>query len=259
MIKATMVGVLVAGLGGCVAERTRCEDVVVTAPVAALPGHEVVAIPGQRGTITVNGDAEVLTAPDRFVITVGFDVQASTLARARDDSRARAAALLAVALDHGIGERDLQSEQLSLQPRYEGYGQPGGQQIVGYQAARGLTLTLHDIDEVEGLLYDLLAAGANRVDRVQFESSARSERRNEARVLAVRAARAKAEAMAAELGQTIGEPVRVEEQTPSGWQAPVMNNVALNNDSLAQVSETVAGGKLRVHAGVSVVFTLRPA
>ena len=127
------------------------------------------------------------------------------------------------------------------------------------QAARGLTLTLHDIDEVEGLLYDLLAAGANRVDRVQFESSARSERRNEARVLAVRAARAKAEAMAAELGQTIGEPVRVEEQTPSGWQAPVMNNVALNNDSLAQVSETVAGGKLRVHAGVSVVFTLRPA
>ena len=36
MIKATMVGVLVVGLGGCVAERTRCEDVVVTAPVAAL-------------------------------------------------------------------------------------------------------------------------------------------------------------------------------------------------------------------------------
>ena len=70
MIKATMVGVLVVGLGGCVAERTRCEDVVVTAPVAALPGHEVVAMPGQRGTITVNGDAEVLTAPDRFVITV---------------------------------------------------------------------------------------------------------------------------------------------------------------------------------------------
>jgi uncharacterized protein YggE len=259
MIKSAMVlGVLV--LGGCVAERTRCEEVVVATMAApGVQGLEAVAMPAQRGTITVQGDAEVLTAPDRFVITVGFEVQATTLARARDDSRGRAAALLAVALDHGVGERDLQSEQLSLQPRYENYDHAGGQQLIGYRASRGLTVTLHDIDEVEGLLYDMLAAGANRVDRVQFESSARSEKRSEARVLAVRAARMKAEAMAAELGQTIGEPVRIEEQTPPAWGPAPMSNMMLNNETLAQVSETVAGGKLRVHAGVSVVFTLRPA
>lgn len=250
-----LLGVL--GLCGCVAERPRCEEVVVTTLEAS--GRELVAMPAQRGTITVQGDAEVLTAPDRFVITVGFEVQAATLARARDDSRARAAALLAVALDHGVAERDLQSEQLSLQPRYEGYGAPGGQQLIGYQAARGLTVTLHKLEDVEGLLFDMLAAGANRVDRVQFESSVSGEKRAEARALAVRAARGKAEAMAAELGQTIGEPVRIEEVAAPSWGPPPLANMMLSNDSLAQVSETVAGGKLRAHAGVSVVFTLRPA
>jgi uncharacterized protein YggE len=257
MNRSIIVGALVLGLGACVAERPRCEEVVVTTQGLA-GGFEAVAMPVQRGTITVKGDAEVLTAPDRFVITVGFDVQEKSLDAARDESRARAAALMKVALDHGIEERDLQSEQLSLQPRYEGYGHPGGQQLIGYQAARGLTVTLHDLDRVEGLLYDMLAAGANRVDKVQFESSERIEKRNEARVLAVRAARAKAEAMAAELGQSIGDPVRIEEESAPTWQAP-MSNMMLNNDSLAQVSETVASGKLRVHAGVSVVFTLRPA
>lgn len=257
MNKSIVVGTLVLGLCGCVAERPRCEDVVVTTQ-AGPGGLEAVAMPVQRGTITVKGDAEVLTAPDRFVITVGFDVLEKSLDAARDESKARAAALMRVAIDHGVEERDLQSEQLSLQPRYEGYGHPGGQQLIGYQAARGLTVTLHDLGQVEGLLYDMLAAGANRIDRVQFESSARIEKRSEARVLAVRAARAKAEAMAAELGQTIGEPVRIEEEAAPTWQAPV-SNMMLNNDTLAQVSETVAGGKLRVHAGVSVVFTLRPA
>lgn len=259
MFKLSTIAMVTLWLCGCAVERPRCEEVVVTTQQVAPGEFERVAMPVARGTITVQGDAEVLTAPDRFVITVGFDVQASTLARARDDSRALAAALMAVARDHGVSERDLQSEHLSLQPRYEGYNQPGGQQLIGYQASRGLTLTLHDIDEVEGVLYDMLAAGANRVDRVQFESSERSERRSEARVLAVRAARMKAEAMAAELGQTIGEPVRIEEQATPGWQPQPMSNMLLNNDTLAQVSETVAGGKLRVHAGVSVVFTLRPA
>ncbi len=257
MIKASVCWLALVSLVGCVAERPRCDEAVVhELPVAGAVEPVAMPLPGR--TISVQGDAEVLTAPDRFVITVGFDVQASTLARARDDSRGRAAALMQVAIDHGVAERDLQSEHLSLQPRYEGYGQPGGQQLIGYQGSRGLTVTLHELDQVEGLLYDMLAAGANRVDRVQFESSAQSLRRSEARVLAVKAARAKAEAMAAALGQTLGEPLRVEEQTTPSWNVPAAN-MMLNNDSVAQLSATVAGGKLRVHAGVSVVFALRAA
>jgi uncharacterized protein YggE len=85
------------------------------------------------------------------------------------------------------------------------------------------------------------------------------EKRSEARLLAVEAARAKAEAMAATLGQELGEPLKIEEAGPAPGWLPQTSNYLLNNDTTPQQSETVATGKLRVHAGVSVVFALLPA
>lgn len=263
---AKFIGIVLAvlGLSGCHGREAGCEEAPVW-PLAAVGGDSGVHDGGQTSgvalgrTITVQGDAEVLTAPDRFVIAVGFDLQATTLDEARDGSRSRAAALLEVVTRRGVAACDVQTERLSLQPRYEHYGEPGGQRLVGYQASRGLILTLHSLDEVEGMLHELLAAGANRVDSVRFESSALLVKRSEARVLAVAAARAKAEAMAAALGQRLGEPLRVEEGPPaSAWQPPGRNYV-LNNETAAQLGDTVATGKVRVHAGVSVVFSLRAA
>ena len=79
-------------------------------------------------------------------------------------------------------------------------------------------------------------------------------------MLAVKAARAKAEAMAAALGQTVGEPLRIDEAgAPSPWQPPAISNYVMNNDSAARIGETMATGKISVHAGVSVVFRLQAA
>ena len=236
-------------LAGCHAEPCPREVPVAVAWSPAEPAHA--PLPGR--TITVSGAAEILTAPDTFELTIGFDVQAPDLGHARDDSRTRAAALLAVVARHQIPESDVQTQELSLQPRYDNYEH---RKIIGYQATRALTLTVRDIDAVEAVLYDMLAAGANRVDRVQFHSSAVREKRAEARVLAIQAARDKAQAMAAALGQTLGEPLRVEEVALEPWRPMAMNNYALNHDTTPQISETVASGRIRVQADVSVTFAL---
>lgn len=245
-----MVGLLAAA--GCHSDRGG-EPLIVQ-----LPGEGEGLLATSR-TIAVTGDAEIFTAPDRFEMVVAFELQTDTLAKARDDSRARAAALLDVVANHGVPACDVQTDQLSLQPRYEGsYGQD--QRLVGYQASRSLTLTLHELDKVEPLLFDLLAAGANRVDRVRFHSSVLQAKRAEARVLAVKAARAKAEAMAAELGQRVGEPLRIDEAgAPGAWQAPRISNYVMNNETTAQLGETLATGKISVQSGVSVVFRLQSA
>lgn len=240
---------LLLALAGCQASPCPREAPTV---IAWTPGEQSgVAVPGR--TITVAGAAEVLTAPDTFELTIGFDLQAPDLARARDDSRLRARALLDVIAKRAIPETDVQTQELSLQPRYESYEH---RKIVGYQATRLMVVTLHDLDDVEAVLYDMLAAGANRVDRVQFSSSAAREKRAEARVLAVQAARDKAQAMAGALGQLLGEPLRVEEVTLDPWRPPTMNSMALNNDSVAQIGDTMASGRVRVQANVSVTFAL---
>jgi uncharacterized protein len=255
MIRRSLGVAMLVGLCGCRAERPteRCEAVV---QLGSADGERVSMSPGR--TITVLGDAEILTAPDRFVLTVGFDLQAETLEAARDGSRERAADLVAVAVRHGVDAEDVQTEQLSLSPRFEDYNHPG-RRIVGYHAARSLTLTLRSIEAVEPMLFDMLAAGANRVDRVVFKSSVEAEKRDEARLLAIAAARTKAEALAGALEQSIGEPVRIEEVGARPFWQPQTSNVMLSNETVSQVSDTLASGKLRVHAGVSVVFTLHAA
>ncbi len=86
-------------------------------------------LPGR--TITVSGAAEILTAPDTFELTIGFDVQAPSLEYARDDSRKRAAALLAVVARHKIPDSDVQTQELSLQPRYDNLRAPQDRRLPG--------------------------------------------------------------------------------------------------------------------------------
>jgi uncharacterized protein len=244
-----LLSLLLVALTGCHAEPCAPAAPVVTwSPAAAS-----VAAPLPSRTITVSGAAEILTAPDTFTLTVGFDVLAPDLDHARDDSRKRAAALLAVVARHAIADEDVKTQDLSLQPRYDNYEH---RKIIGYQASRGLVLTVRDIQKVEAVLYDMLAAGANRVDRVEFHSSVVREKRAEARVLAVQAARDKARAMAAALGQTLGEPLRIDESMVDPVRPLAMNNFALNQDTTPQVSETVASGRIRVQADVAVTFAL---
>lgn len=248
MARTVLVSLVLALAAGC-QQAPPQQPVVVQ-----LPGGDPAHPPLTGRTVTVSGAAEILTAPDTFELTIGFDVQDDSLNKVRDESRRRAAALLAVAAKHQIPDCDVQTQDLSLQPRYDSYEH---RKIVGYTASRGLVLTLRNIDSVEDVLYDMLAAGANRVDRVQFHSSAAREKRAEARVLAVKAAREKAEAMAAALGQTVGEPLRIEEGASEGsWRSPTTLNYALSNETVPHVSDTVATGKIQVQASVAVTFAL---
>lgn len=251
-----IVGVaLVLVSAGCHADRCGEDGPTVVQVLGAEGQMPGVAHAGAR-TISVGGSAEILTAPDRFEISAGFEVQTVDLGEARDESKRRAARLLAVAERRGLPACDVKTHQLTLQPRYDNnYGEH--RKLIGYEATRSLTLVLHDVADVEAVLFELVEAGANRVDRVEFSSSALAAKRAEARVLAVEAAREKAEAMAAALGQKLGEPLRIEEGSGPSWHAPMAANYMLSNDSVAQVTETVAAGKIQVQAAVSVVFKLQ--
>ena len=72
-----------------------------------------------------------------------------------------------------------------------------------------------DPANLEQLITDLIAAGANRVSSITFRTSRSRELKDKARVLALRAARLKAEAMAAEYNQKLGAPWKIEDHYPS--------------------------------------------
>ena len=135
--------------------------------------------------------------------------------------------------------------------------------VYGYRVRRGITVTLRDLDAFDALLRDAVAAGATYVHGVDFQTTALRRHRDEARLLAVRAAREKAEALAAELGQTVGVPLSVSERGQgwfsgygAGWGARFSAGPSQNVSVSAGETGPAAPGRIAIRASVDVTFAL---
>lgn len=233
-------------LGGCQSSPT----VISSAP------------PAPR-SVSVTGTAELRVAPDELVVSVGVDtyaVEAQAAKKANDEAMAE---LLRVTKDNGVEPTNVRTENFTLLPRYDGRYE--SRHVIGYEAKKTLVVTLSSAEKAESLLAELFKGGANRIDGVTMTSTKIIEQRKEARKMAVAAAREKAEAMAAALGQKVGRPLKIDEDPgPSSVWSPWGNrpgNVLLNafdqnTDSRPVVGESMATGKIRVTANVAVTFEL---
>lgn len=204
-------------------------------------------------SIEVTGTAEIKTVPDEITLTVGADAIAAEADAAREASSKAMHALLEVARAEKIDPKDLCNEGMTLQVQYDSYER---RHISGYEAHNSLSLTLHDREQTERVITELSKAGANRIDGVVYGATRIVELRKQARLMAIEAARDKAQAMAAALGQKVQRPLRVSEAPPVYGGLPVYSNAAASNDAHASVGETMATGKLHVQASVSVTFEL---
>lgn len=216
--------------------------------------------------ITVSGDAEVRVVPDEVILTLGVETEDPDLHVAKAENDQRVARLLTLAKDHGIEAVHIQTDHISIEPRYEDSYEKQG--FVGYFVRKTVVITLREIDDFEALLTDVLEGGATHVHGIQFQTTALRQHKDRARALAIEAAGEKAAAMAGALDQQIGEPtVILENQT--GWWSPyagwwgarwggsIAQNVIQNAAGDAPlVDGALAPGQIAVYARVTVTFAL---
>ena len=110
--------------------------------------------------------------------------------------------------------KEVQTDYLSIEPRYRNYNEID--EPIGYVARNMFVVTLSDPAKVEGLISDLLVVGVNHVNGVEFQTTEFKRHRESARELALKAAREKAEKMAAVLGCSVGEPLAISESFNGG-------------------------------------------
>lgn len=221
----------------------------------------------QPGLITVTGDAEVRVVPDEVILTLGVQTWDKDLDAAKGENDRIVARVLALAEEHGIAPEHVQTDYVGIEPRYRN-GYYEASDFVGYFVHKTIVLTLRDLDQFEGLLASALKAGVNYVHGIEFRTTELRQHRDEARALAVRAAREKADAMAGELGQSVGEPHLIEEVQNAWasaynrwwgmrWDGGMTQNVIQELGSGGSaVAGTLAPGQISVRAQVSVSFGL---
>ncbi len=216
--------------------------------------------------ITVSGEADVKVIPDEVVVTLGVETSDKQLRVAKSLNDDRVAKVLAAAAKLGVTAKEIQTDHISIEPRYrDSYEQ---RDFVGYFVRQTIMITLKDLSHFEDLLTDVLDAGANYVHGIQFRTTELRKHKDEARALAIRAAREKAVAMAAELGQKVGEPYAISEEQSGWWSGygawwgsasalGMTQNVVQNAGDAAAVTEgALAPGQISVTARVTVSFAL---
>jgi uncharacterized protein len=207
--------------------------------------------------ISVTGTAEVNVAPDEVVLSLGVESRDKDLAIAKAQHDGRVKKLLAEAHDAGVEGKFIQTSMLQMRPDYSEERVP---RFLAYQVSQTIQVTLKDLSKYERLISKLLESGVNRVDSIEFRVAEPRKYKDEARAKAIRAAREKAVAMAAELGQTIGKPWDISEEGFNGLFAQTNNTVQANSyaydRSPSAEESTVAPGEVSIRASVRVSFQL---
>lgn len=203
--------------------------------------------------ISVTGIAEIRVAPDQVRLALGVDSHDKELAVAKANNDNRVKKLMALAHAAGVDTKNIQTSALTMGPEYSDEKIP---KLLGYQVSQVITVTLTDLSKYEELMTSSLKAGVNRVHGVSFSVADPKKYREEARLQAVRAAREKAKAMAAELGQTIGKPWEVTEESDIESQDMTANLSVHYQMPMQQEEPTVAGGEVTIRALARVSFQL---
>jgi len=206
--------------------------------------------------ISVSATAEIKVPPDEVQLTLGIDSHDKDLVVAKASNDERIKKLLALAHTAGVEAKNIQTSALTMGPVYSDEKIP---KLLGYQVSQTVTVTLTDVSKYEDLLTSFLKVGVNRVDGINFLVADPKKYRQDARLKAVRAAREKANTMAAELGQSLGKPWELTEEAAPEGTAYLSANVQQRSYIAAlpeQEAPTIAGGEVTIRATVRVSFQL---
>jgi uncharacterized protein len=205
--------------------------------------------------VRVAAMSEVKVVPDRAVIQVGVEKQDSSATVAKHAEDAAARRIFAALHKEGIDDKDVQTTFLSLQPQVTTRKKV---QITYFVATQTMTVIVRDLSKLDALLESLIKAGGNRIDSITYETSNLRKYRDQARDLAVRAAREKAQALAQALGQDIGKARAIEEMAdfslPSGFFANA--NAVSYEFNIGKSGPATAVGQNSISATVVVSFDL---
>jgi uncharacterized protein YggE len=205
-------------------------------------------------TISVSGEAHISVPPDLAEIDGGVTTEAKTAREASEANNAAMSKVLLALKAAGIAEKDFQTLRLSLQPQSAPNRVSGGpMQIVGYRASNRVTVQLHDVSKVAGVIDALVGAGANEIGGINFMVSDASKLLDDARTQAIADAHRKAEIYAKAAGVTLGAPVSISE---GGGSMPMQ----FRKMAVGMAAATpVAQGEETLQVTVSVSWAIKPA
>lgn len=204
--------------------------------------------------VRTTGTADIKVTPDEVMVRVGVERQSAKARTAKDAVSATSRKILDALKTLGVEDKDVQTAYLYLQPMID---YRNGVRITNFTAEQSLSVKLRDISKLDDVMDAVIAAGANRIDGIEYQSSELRKYKDQARDEAVKAAREKADALANGLGNQVGKTYSIDEMQQSGGFYPMAGLVAnVSMEATKARGPSTAPGQLTVTASVTVAFEL---
>lgn len=226
--------------------------------LAAWPAAAAEAAPTKPGTISVSGEGIAKKAPDMAVITLTVLREGDTARAALDANNSAMGSILSAMEADGIAEGDLQTSGFSIQPRYSTPGddskKPAAPEIVGYQVANTLSVRIHDLSKVGDILDQSVSLGVNQGGNILFTNEDPEQAMSDARKSAMADAIAKAKALTAAAGVSLGPIREITESSSTPQPVPMLR--AAGAKMAARSFVPVASGESEFRVSVNVTWDI---
>jgi uncharacterized protein YggE len=224
--------------------------IAASALITPALADEVQLAPGEI-LLQVQTSGASVVPPDAALITAGVVSTGTTAREATDANAVAMTKVIAAIREAGVGERQVRTQQLSVQPRFARGGAndyQGQAQITGYVAQNNVAVTVVKLATASNVIAAAFAAGANSVNGPNLQLQDDSGALTMARRDAIANARAEAETYAEGLGMRVVRVLRVSER---GESAQPIDFVTVTAHRLTSAPSAppppppVAGGEMR--------------
>ena len=202
--------------------------------------------------INVSGEGKIKVAPDQASISISVETKGSKADAVKQENDKKMDAILKFIKKLNIAKEDFQTQRVALNPNYD-----YEKKKHSYIATQSVQILLRDLAKYDELMEGLVNEGINRIDSVEFKSSKMLQLQSEARKLAVKEAKSKAEDLVSVLGQKVGKAILISDNSQTYPPQPRMYAMkASQSMDESAPKETLAIGEIEITANVSVGFVL---
>jgi uncharacterized protein YggE len=204
--------------------------------------------------VSVTAEGIVHAQPDTARLWIGVEGFGPTLVPTDRDVDQRMASVVGALRAAGIADQHVRTAGITIAPQYT--TQDGHrQEFTGYISRSMLEVESEDLQGVPALIDSAMAAGANRVDRIQFESSVLDQLRGQARDLAWQAARAQADQLALRAGTRLDRITSVDQPTLDDTTTIQPDRATAYSATAGVRASSVQSGEIEVRARLHVVWS----
>lgn len=187
-------------------------------------------------TVSFVGEGKVFSKPDIAAISFSILTEAKTSKAAQDDNSKKSDKVVAFLKGQGIEDKDVKTTGYNVYPQYsypqtvspvvKVYGDPesaftnssqpsqgqvqyipSNPKITGYQVNQSFEVKIRDLNKVSAILDGLVTQGANQVNQLGFTVDDIEKVKDQARELAVKDAKGKADTLKKQIGIRLGKIV----------------------------------------------------